>query len=61
MEGQNYKDRYVCVWEVLLKWLISRVIEIRYLSFLVRESKCMPYDGIEHVCRVVIGCMQPEG
>ena len=24
------------------------------------ESKCLPWDGMEGVCRVVIGCAQPD-
>ena len=40
---------------------ITGVIETQYLSFLVRESKCMPQGGIEGVCRVVLGGMQPDG
>ena len=31
------------------------------IPILPAESKCMPWDGIEGVCRVVVGCAQPNG
>ena len=40
---------------------IAGVIETQYLSSLARESECMPWCGMEGMCRVVIGCMQPYG
>ena len=51
MEDQNYLDRCICVWKMVLEWLITGALEIRYLSFLVRESKCIPQSGMEGVCR----------
>ena len=57
-EGQNCWDSYVCIWKVGLECLIIGVIQTRYLSFLARESKCMPWDGIGGVCRMVLGCTQ---
>ena len=39
---------------------ITGVIETQYLSFLARESKCMPQGGMEGLCRVGIGCAQPD-
>ena len=50
----------VIVYRKCFGWLTG-VIETWYLSFLVRESKCMPQGGMESVCRVVIGCAQPDG
>ena len=61
MEGQNCWERYGCIWKVILEWFIAGDIETRYLSFLVRESKCMPQGGTEGVGRIVIGCMQCNG
>ena len=60
MEGQNCWDRYICVWKVVFKWLIIGVIETRYMSFLVKERKSIPKGGMGCVCRVVIGCTQPN-
>ena len=40
---------------------ITGVIEILYLSFLVRESGMHAQGGMEGVCRVVVGCTQPDG
>ena len=60
MEGQNCRDSYICIWKVILEQLITGVIEIRYKSFLTRESKCIPQGGMG-VCRVVVGCVQPDG
>ena len=31
------------------------------IPILPTESKCMPHGGMEGVCRVVIGCTQPDG
>ena len=36
-------------------WLTG-AIEISYLSFLVRDSECMPQGGMEGVCSVDVGC-----
>ena len=47
--------------ESALEWFIAGAIETQYLSFLVRESKCMPWGGMVGVCRMVIGCIQPSG
>ena len=44
-----------------MEWLITGVIETRYPSFLVEERKCIPWGGMEGVCRVIVGCMQPDG
>ena len=38
-----------------------RNIRDRYLSFLARESECIPLGGMEDMCRLVIGCAQPNG
>ena len=40
---------------------ITGVIETWYLSYLVRESECMPQGGMEGVCRVAISCVQLNG
>ena len=40
---------------------ITGAIETWYLSCLVGESKCMPWGGIEGLCRVVVGCAQSHG
>ena len=61
MEGQDCWDRYGCIWKVILEWFVAGEIETRYLSFLARESKRMSQGGMEGVCRVDIGCMQPDG
>ena len=61
MEGQNCWERYSCIWKVILEWFVAGEIETRYLSFLAKESKCMPQGGMEGVCRVVIVCVQPNG
>ena len=61
MEGENCWDRYVCMRKVILEWFVAGEIDTRYLSFLAKESKCMPWSWMEGVCRVVIGCAQPNG
>ena len=60
MEGQNCWERYGCIWKVILEWFVAGEIETKYLSFLVRETKCMSQDGMEGVCRVVVVCTQPD-
>ena len=38
-----------CIWKVDLKWFVTGDIETRCLSFLVRESKCIPWGGVDGV------------
>ena len=61
MEGQNCWDRYSCIWKVILEWFVAGEIETMYLSFLVKETEWMPWGGMEGVCRMIIGCTQPNG
>ena len=32
----------------------------RYLSLLAKESECISQAGMEDVCMVIIGCVQPD-
>ena len=43
------------------EWFVTVEIETRYLSFLAKESECIPQGGMEGVCRVVIHFTQPDG
>ena len=59
MKGQNCWDRYDCSWKVL--WIGYNYRSDRDLvPILLAESECMPQGGMEGVCRVVIGCTQPN-
>ena len=49
------------VYENGFRVLVTGDIETRYLSFLVRESKCIPQGGMEGVCWMAVGCIQPKG
>ena len=44
-----------------MEWFVTGDIETRYLSFLARESECIPWGGMEGMCRVVVGCIWPDG
>ena len=55
-----HRHVHVCV-EIGFGVVFYRRYRDRNLSFLVRKSECIPWDGIEDVCRVVVGYMQPDG
>ena len=59
MEGQTCWDMYEYSWEVL--WIGYYRSNRDPVPILPAESECMFWDGIEGVCRVVIGCAQPNG
>ena len=46
---------------MILERPVAGEIETRYMSFPVRESRCMPQGGTDVVCRVIIGCVQHNG
>ena len=59
MKGQTCWDRYEHLWEVL--WIGYFRSNRDLVPILPVESKCMPWGGMEDVCRVVVGCTQPDG